>query len=515
MLNKLLRKGFLPQEIPSLFTSELFAAYIRKTQTLPQAFTKNKAPWAQQVDHNLLRVGGARRRLGIPNPINFYRIAKVFDDNQLSLEQAWDESDVSCTKPNTEQGAYRAISPESSNRAEARAKCRTGARYLLKADIAQFYPSIYTHSIPWRVHTKAVAKRNRRNSLYGNKLDAELQASNFGQTKGIAIGPDTSLGVAELLLSKVDAELKSKTNMIAGCRFIDDMEYSFANYHDAQHALAVLETLLLEYELQLNMNKTEIIVLPDIIESKFVSELRHMIPESTTKSKLQWIDYFNKAFELQKLYPKEGVIRYAVAACKNSVVEDNNWELVQHLLWQSAQADPGAMKSVIDILLFNRNPALGLRQIDSNIAIRVLDDIIVQASNASHHSEVFWALLSFILLGIKVPKSSVDCILEVNDDFVAVLAKLAQELTYIDPTLESALWKSWIVTDSFYSEHWLFVYEAYFNDWYSTEVANADIDKVAECKEMKVNGVTFINRNYLTDYKPQQELNSYTSGGGY
>ncbi len=515
MLNKLLRKGYLPQEIPALFTSKIFADFIDNTQPLPAKFSDNKAKWTQQVDHNLLRVGGARRRLGVPNPVNFYRIAKVFEDNKADLELAWNESDMSCTKPNTTQSAYRAISPENSIRSEARTKCRSGARYMLKADIAQFYPSLYTHSIPWRLHTKAVAKQNRSHNLFGNKLDAELQASNFGQTKGIAIGPDTSLGIAELMLSKIDAELKANSNMISGCRFIDDMEFSFASYQDAQHALATLETLLLEYDLQLNLNKTEIIALPDTIESKYVSELRNMIPESNTKSKTQWIDYFNKAFELQKEYPKDGVIRYAVAACRNCVLDDRNWDIAQHLLWQSAMSDPGVIKYVIDILLFNITPALGLKQIDLNLAARVLNDIIVQSSNASHHSEVFWALLSFTLLGINVPQSSIDCIFQTNDDFVAILACLAQELELIDPALESDLWKSWIVQDAFYSEHWLFVYEAYFNGWYTTEVNNSSIDTIGECNVMKNSQVTFIDRTYLSDYKPQQELNSYIGGGGY
>jgi len=29
-------------------------------------------------------------------------------------------------------------------------------KYLIKTDIKNFYPSIYTHSIPWALHDKAV-----------------------------------------------------------------------------------------------------------------------------------------------------------------------------------------------------------------------------------------------------------------------------------------------------------------------------------------------------------------------
>ncbi|QDJ13845.1 hypothetical protein CEP45_08410 [Mergibacter septicus] len=32
-------------------------------------------------------------------------------------------------------------------------------RYLFTTDIANFYPSIYTHSIPWAIYTKEKAKK--------------------------------------------------------------------------------------------------------------------------------------------------------------------------------------------------------------------------------------------------------------------------------------------------------------------------------------------------------------------
>ncbi len=506
MLDSLLKKGYFPQEIPKLFTTESFANYIKETKNnLPAVYTERKAKWTQQVDHNLLKVGGSRRRISVPNPISFYRLSKAFVSNKDSLYTQWDKSEFSKTKPHSIVGAHRAILTPHSDRSLSRITARTGARYILKADISQFYPSLYTHAIPWAIHGKNVAKRDHSPHLFGNVLDKELQASNYGQTKGIAIGPDTSLGIAELMMSEVDRKFKERTNVLAGTRFIDDMEFTFATFQEAENGLAVLESLLFDFELQLNLNKTEIVDLPDNIESPYVSILRRLIPESQTNSRAQWIDYFNQSFELTKKYKKDGVLRYAIAACKYSVIEDRNWDIVQQLLWQAVTYDPGIIKNVIDILLYNVKDEFGLREIDKCLAGDILNCIIVQSCNSGHHSEIFWALLSLILLNVDIPATSVKKLIQIDDDFVALLTMTAKHNGLIEQDIESDLWKSWIFESSFYSEHWLFVYECYYHGWYSDEIDVAEIDGIEECKCMRESGVTFINSDFIPSYKPNQD----------
>ena len=66
----------------------------------------------------------------------------------------------------------------------ARAFCRASARYLLQTDIDNFYPSIYTHVIPWALHTKSAAKQRRHNyNLAGNVLDYIVRNSQDQQTQ--------------------------------------------------------------------------------------------------------------------------------------------------------------------------------------------------------------------------------------------------------------------------------------------------------------------------------------------
>ncbi len=67
-------------------------------------------------------------------------------------------------------------------------------------DVSRYYGTIYTHIIPWIIHTKVIAKAKRKDlTLLGNLLDKKLRESNSGQTLGIPIGSDTSLVIAEII----------------------------------------------------------------------------------------------------------------------------------------------------------------------------------------------------------------------------------------------------------------------------------------------------------------------------
>jgi hypothetical protein len=156
-----------------------------------------------------------------------------------------------------------------------RALRRRAARYLLVTDIDQFYPTIYTHAIPWALHTKVAAKAALKTGkvkkgapLVGDLLDKTLQRMNDGQTHGIPIGPDTSLVIAEVLLAAADATLIAKHGSnLRGFRYVDDYELSFETLSSAEEALADLQAILSSYELLLNPRKTKIIALPQGLNS--------------------------------------------------------------------------------------------------------------------------------------------------------------------------------------------------------------------------------------------------------
>lgn len=515
MLDTLLRRGYLPSELPPLFNTETLASAIESAlQNLPVCMTKNKATWTQSTNHNLARVGGLRRRLSVPNPVNYFRLARAFDINQIALAAQWGNSPFSHTTPSLANDGLRAISPKSPDRATPRAMTRVGARYLLKADISQFYPSIYTHTIPWALHTKSTAKAGQQDmTLAGNVLDKELQACQHGQTKGIAIGPDTSLGIAELLLSPIDRRMNEECDIKGGVRFIDDMEFSFVRLADAEKALATLEALLHEYELQLNGNKTKIIALPDSIDSLHATGLRPYIPKNETDSRTEWTDYFNRAFELAKAHPEDGVLRYTVAALQSVKISSRSWQLAQSLLWQSIASDPGCLRFVIDVLWTNTHVGTSL-SLDESMAVDALDSLISTSAPVGHGSEVVWSLWAAMLFNLNLSPASWSAITKMDDSFVAVAACVANQRNLFADALVSPLWSSWLEEGCFDQAHWLFAYEAYRNGWLENSATTAKLETVAACKFMKESGVAFFDENIISNYQTRSSRFVASSGGG-
>jgi Reverse transcriptase (RNA-dependent DNA polymerase) len=167
---------------------------------------------------------------------------------------------------------------------------------------------------------------------------------------GIPVGPDLSLLIAEMLLSAVDLELVKSTS-VRGLRYIDDYELTFNTLAEAERVQGVLQALLSEYELALNAAKTTIYSLPLQLQEPWISELGHFALR--TREKAQHTDllrYFDRAFELARNYPSEGVLKYAVGKAANLDVHQGNRILFQDLLLQCASVEPGCLPMILRVL---------------------------------------------------------------------------------------------------------------------------------------------------------------------
>src|SRR6266404_2258130 len=264
-LENLLGRGYLPQELPPPFNSKTLAKFVAAEK--PKGFPFVAKPPTTSIPEvfNLARTGTLRRELSILNPIHFSLLADLIVDNWIALEKEAVTSTFSLSSPVTTD-AKRAIGRKHKmdQRPERRAQVYAQGRFLLRADISRFYSSIYTHSIPWALHGKEFSKKNKKAKNLGNQLDELLRNCQDGQTNGIPIGPDTSLLMAELLLSRIDAELEKRN--ISGLRYVDDYELGFDTEAEALEGLSILQEALLRFELHLNPSKTRILPLPQRIE---------------------------------------------------------------------------------------------------------------------------------------------------------------------------------------------------------------------------------------------------------
>jgi hypothetical protein len=161
-------------------------------------------------------------------------------------------------------------------------------KYLFKTDITNFYPSIYTHSIAWAIHSKKTLRSSNKRydfTLLGNRLDKLFQNANDGCTNGIPVGPVVSDLIAEIILSAVDCKISHvlKRNKILCVRFKDDYRFLCKDKQSGRDAIKSLQKELKEFSLLLNEGKTEISDLPEGIFRAWVSKYSVIEPRKYKK----------------------------------------------------------------------------------------------------------------------------------------------------------------------------------------------------------------------------------------
>lgn len=135
---------------------------------------------------------------------------------------------------------------------------------IAKTDIANFFPSIYTHSIAWAIEGKEKAFADKDFELIGNKIDRLIQYANDARTNGIPIGSAVSDLISEVILSVVDAKVSRQLKDLdfVAVRFKDDYRILCQNEKECKYILKVLAQELSAINLSLSESKTSIASLP-------------------------------------------------------------------------------------------------------------------------------------------------------------------------------------------------------------------------------------------------------------
>ncbi|MCR1317832.1 RNA-directed DNA polymerase [Enterobacter soli] len=465
LLRKFLEKGYFPKELPPQFNTLSYANAIMSNENIPQLFNSGSFLTRPAI-HNISRKGALRRKLSIPNPVNYFRLSKAIVDNWHDISNLLNISELSMTKPilsleNTERAFHQDHSLN--ELPELHAKLRSQYKYILKTDISRFYHTIYTHSIPWCLHTKAVAKANRSDALFGNLLDKICRDLQDQQTIGIPIGPDTSLVIAESILCKVDEALKER-GIVNGFRYIDDYFLGFKTLSEAESAIAVLQEQLNVYELALNSSKTEIIVLPHEFEDLSISELRNFsFKDANYNQRADLIYYFNKVFTVAKSSPEESIIKYAVSRLLSINVSNNNYPLLEKFLLQCIISDSSSIRYVVKHFL--KYSKLGFQQ-DIEALSCVLKQITTNESVHVHGSEISYCLWMYIYFNINLPEEVFLSINKLRDPFVAILVCDCFDSGLIDYTCDLSFYNELMSMEELKGDMWVFVYEMLFREWF-------------------------------------------------
>ena len=472
-LLSLLERGYFPRELPPPFNTSTFASY-----AVTAGATWPKAEWTCCGAHNLARPGDLRRPLKIPNPLSYFVLAEVISTNYNSIKQHTWRRRLSVSKPHVMKNSPRAIVPRYryGELPRLRVVRRRGTRYLLRTDISQFYPAIYTHAIPWALHTKTACKTalktaSRGANLLGNRIDKALQCMNEGQTHGIPIGPDTSLVAAEILLAAIDdALLKKCPSLVSGFRYVDDYELSFAKLSDAEQVLNELQGILASFELSLNPRKTGIQHLPKALEDTWAADLRRFPIRDTgaVAQRNDLVAFFSRAFELASDHPEDPVLGYAIARVQNLVVHGGSWRTFQSCVLSAAATDSSTMATVLNTLY--RVSVRGGHAISKSPLEETFERVIERHALLGEGSEVAWSLWGALAWSVSLSSRAARSVSAMDDNIVALLALDADGRgLFPGGSLNRQKWTTLVNEPNvLHTEHWLLAYEAHQKNWLPT-----------------------------------------------
>lgn len=514
MASAIIGAGYFPREVPPPFRTSQLAAYVDATG-LSAINAGAGSGWTRPVLHNLARPGGLRRVLSIPNPIHFLRLAEIIEAKwSLDLRPLLEGTTLATSRPVPSAGP-RSFVPQvaATDVSQRRALSRSGARFLLQADVLNFYPSIYTHSIPWALHEKSAAKAAKNDITFaGNQIDKAVREGQDGQTMGLPIGPDTSWVVAECVLARIEQSLCAKIDGLRGHRFNDDFELSFGSLADAERALSHLQEILAEYELSLNPRKTKILDLPQAVESSGIADLRRW--EFRIHPKAQRSDiiaYFDRTASLIREDPGGSSASYAVARLKGEHFDASVWPLLEALLLQLLVAEPSCASHVAATL----SALVGGGYKMSGAALSsAVERLAVRHSPMGHGSEVAWALWMSIANGVPITQATADAVAAMDDCLVALLSLHAKTHSLVAGSLNTTRWEQAMTSEELRGPRWLLSYEARIKGWLPSKNTADHVADDAFFSKLKEASVSFYDSQALTlKVTPTSPL-SMGGGGG-
>jgi Tfp pilus assembly protein PilE len=500
--HRLLEKGYFPSQLPPPFHTEDLALHHEQLYTKWFAAQKPpkkgerifpKAPKSKLESFSVARAGHKRRAISLPNPVAQTYLVHALIPHWGKLVALYRKSRLSVSHPRFIRSGIRATSiPTMQHLYDKKILMSAGYRFFLKTDISRFFPTIYTHSIPWALHGKAEAKKKENrgftDEFFGNLIDLAFRQAQDEQTIGIPIGPDTSHMIAEAIATAIDLALKSKLNYWPpGFRYVDDYYLFFKKSSDAESALAALMKCLKDFELQINFEKTKISSIQDVMDDYWTHQLTNInISNDVAKQKSNINQFFELAKKAAKANPDESVMTYAVKRLGSTVIHVDNWSCLEAHLCHTAMGHPNSLQTIARLLTTYKNIDFPLNKDRLTILV---NSIIEDHVDLNHHSEVAWCLWICKDLELKVASNNVDALASMHSSVCALLLMDLDSLGLTAKKPSTTFWKKLENKNSLFDDLWLLSYEAGIKGW--AGFRNAHIASDPSFNELKIRDISF------------------------
>lgn len=559
----LIGSGYFPKELPPPFETLDFSKqhqYVTKKWNLILSNNQKQRPGesttkarkrfkeefvpiysnSKQINYSLAKGIYSRRILGIPNPKQYLELANVITENWRLLKSVWQLSEYSQSMP-CESNSIRSVRTKSNSWNEFKFDIISKSfnrRIELKLDISKFYPSIYTHSIPWAILGKVESKKqfnlkrsdlkkweslvktnlNSKNYKISDQIDTSVRNCNEMQSVGLPIGPDISFVLAEVIGGRIDYEIKSKLNNIdhSGVRYFDDYYFYFDTFDDAEKALKLIQGVFYDFQLETNESKVIINELPFEFTEIWAKPLTYFVFKRIDKYELR--DYFSILFELVSSNKKNSswIINYGLTRFEqgNVKISEGDWNIFLIFLLKIITMDASNIDKVFRIIY-------SYKQYLNSKSRREITHVIEKSINEhlalNHSFEVSWGLWILLSFKIKVNSSILESILNSNDQISKIIC-----LDIINRNMFSGKKPSLkILSTSFKgnnlnSDDWLLGYESCLKGWLKFGSKNP-IDNNLFMKILFDRKISFYNSDNQieTYFQLEKEISFKTKIGSY
>lgn len=472
-LRRLLEAGYLAEELPPPFVSHSFAR-VRKTLlndwTAQPTYPKFRSRPEQLT---IPRYGAARRRVTIPNPVNFYRLAATISDGWIEIRDHISKSKITEFRPILDAEGPRSIFRLDFGIVNRRtAEILSEYDHVFKTDITRFYHSIYTHSIAWALYGKPWVKINLHTAAFktslGNILDIELRKGQEDQSIGIPIGPDTSRILSEIVAVGLEKELGPQLTDIdrRAVRYVDDILIGFDEDESEDQVAAALEAAMSHYELDINISKTRTLGKRGKERIDWVQELQackiRYDSDESQRSDLE--RFFTLALIYAEENEKDAVLKWALKRSRTFKIRANNQSLYFDYLIRVSRKSLSTIPILAQSLIEAKSKNTPIPT--DRVKKFILDTIRVHA-RVGHSFEVAWSLFIAKGLRIHLKRQSLIQVFKLESSLCALLCMDLNARGLIDGGIDEAAWLPYGTEDGLTSPMWLLAYEAVRKGWWA------------------------------------------------
>ncbi|UOD35714.1 RNA-directed DNA polymerase [Deferribacteraceae bacterium V6Fe1] len=460
LLEGLIGHGLFADKLPPIFTSENFFNYLKnkyldKNKELPFNVKSGK----DYVRYENIRNVNIPRQLSIPNPFAYAKLAKTLAHNWENLKEYFEKitkhheykiSRIHIRKIRGEKHLFEMNYKSFFKDKNPELNLMVGKKYLVKSDISNCFPSIYSHAIPWAIKGRENSKESKND--WSDKIDEASRLIKHNESNGLLIGPHSSNIISEIILCKIDNELYKK-----GYRFIrniDDYECFTENFVKAENFLLDLSKELKKYTLTLNIKKTVIKELPLGSSNDWVHQLNsHTFLENEKINLPKIRNFWDFVLELfNKNEKNSSILNYAIKIISkkklNNYAIEYHYNIVHHLTLLFPY-----LVTLLDEYLF-------IPFIKDNKLIKSLsNNILANGRKRNLFESMSYALFFAMKYNIKLDISDLFKIVKDSNDTIFMLTSYLYEKKFGNDLTEYINLAREISKNKEGDSNWIFIYE--------------------------------------------------------